>query len=142
MASLGIMQSYAEKGADKLGVTDKPLLRWSGEPCKISRTSWAHCHITNHTLPRGTICIYKGLGQRKIRNWHNTIAHEVSHLAVKSFHSSPTFARRMVSLGVANQKERLMAKAGKKHRHIYNTRYYLNGEYIYSTCMICHRKSK
>ena len=140
MNKLETYQKYADKCAGELGITDKVTLRWSGTDCVVASRHAAHCHTGNKTLLRGTICIRRM--RMTIKYWHNLIAHEVSHLAIKSNHNSATFAKRMVALGVANSRERLMAKSGQKHKHIWNTRYFQNGVYVYSTCMICHKHSK
>ena len=113
MASLKVMQAYADKCADRLGVDAKPVLRWQTSDCRLRKYVRAHCHIVdNHTppsapFPRGTICISrKNMAGRTVKQWHYTIGHEVAHLAVKSNHSTGTFARRMVALGVANDYDR------------------------------------
>lgn len=106
------LQAYAEKCAAKLGVTDKIVVRWGTVDCPLHR-AYAHCHISNNNpkypFPRGTICVNRTL-RRTAKQWHHTMAHEVIHLAVKSNHFSPTFAKRMVTLGVANYSEKETAK--------------------------------
>ena len=123
MADLKTLQAYANKCSDKLGLPDHPVLRWytKSDGCQMRPSTLAHCHITSDTAPRGTICLQKGKPVwHKVSYWHNTIAHEVSHLAVKSNHSSVTFARRMVTLGVANYAEKRLVKGARRHHHIYD----------------------
>ena len=120
MNKLERYQAYAEKCAVKLGVTDKIVLRWSSEPCKTSKNTLAHCHIKYTEFPRGTICLARDFASayfNPVKKWHQTVAHEVAHLAVKSAHGTPTFDRRLVALGVANLRERRNAKSTRNHRH-------------------------
>ena len=124
MATLETLQQYANKCADKLNLPEHPVLRWhtTDDQCKMKSHIYAHCHIKDsHGFPRGTICLRKGIPVwHKVSWWHNTIAHDVTHLAVKSKHGTPTFARRMVSLGVANCRERTNARSARKgHHHIW-----------------------
>ena len=119
MPTLDALQRYADKVADKLGLTDRPVLRWADKDCWPHRG--AHCHITDGRHPRGTICLKRHeVSHRPIRSWHWLIAHEVTHLRVES-HSAPAFARQMVNLGVANSTDRDRDKAGHKHRHVWST---------------------
>ena len=120
MANLATLKQYANKCADKLGLP-APVLRWSGEPCKVKSHYHAHCHTKDGEFPRGTICLNKHwFLYASVKQWHHCIAHEVCHLSVKSPHGSPTFDRRLVALGVANYFERLNARSAKKgHHHRY-----------------------
>ena len=123
MADLKTLQAYADKCANNLGIAEKPVLRWHTKEyeCSMRPSILAHCHTGNETASRGTICLNRRQPiWTKVSDWHNTIAHEVTHLAVKSNHSSVTFARRMVSLGIANCNEKRMEKSGRRHRHIYD----------------------
>ena len=131
MTSLAVMQRYADRCAAKLGVTDAPVLRWAGGECKIGR-NLAHCHIRDTKYPRGTICMRRGL-----EDWKATVAHEVAHLAVQDHHSLG-FARRLVQLGQADNRERRMVLAHKRHVHKYRGTYYsTNAEAPERTCDIC-----
>jgi len=105
MANLATMQRYAEKCAEKLGVTDTVKLRWHGGECKLKKSAAAHCHVDHGDTPsRGTICIRKGTWRlQTVKGWHNLIAHEVAHLGTKSNHNSPAFARKMMALGQADR---------------------------------------
>lgn len=121
MANLKTMQVYANKCAERLGVTDNVLLRWSGGVCKCKPRENAHCHTADGTMPRGTICIKPGSYRLEtIKGWHYLIAHEVSHLATKCSHSSYTFARRMESLGQASSYEKDYLRTRRKHHHVYS----------------------
>lgn len=121
MPSLATLQAYAERCAAKLGIADAVVLRWADRPCTCKRGVNAHCHIMDSKMPRGTICITRGNWRLKtVKGWHYLMAHEVSHLATKSSHSSPTFARRMETLGVANLRERDLLRAVRKHRHAWS----------------------
>ncbi len=138
MGKLETYQNYANKCADKLGIPH-PLLRWSAEPCVVKASYHAHCHIVDYEFPRGTICLNKlWFGHATIKQWHHCLAHEVSHLAVKSPHGSPTFDRRMVALGVANYSERLNARSsGKGHHHVWE--WSTNGKAEWQQCRICRK---
>ena len=141
MASLKSMQSYAEKCAIKLGITDTIVLRWSGKICKCGKNTNAHCHIANSEFPRGTICINKANLPlyRPTYYIHRLIAHEVSHLATKATHNTPTFARRMVSLGKANKHEKRLAKSMRGHKHIYSFMKNIDGlQHFY--CHYCKKE--
>ena len=120
MNKLEKYQVYANKCADKLGVPH-PNLRWSGAPCTVAPRCYAHCHTSDGTFPRGTICLRStALARGTVHEQHGIIAHEVCHLAVKSNHGTPTFDRRMVALGVANYSERLNARSAKRgHHHVW-----------------------
>ena len=122
MATLATMQAYADKTADKLEVTARPALRWHGGDCVLARRGHnAHCHIIDGAMPQGTICIRPGTFRLStVKGWHYLIAHEVSHLATKSSHSSATFARRMETVGQADYRERMRLRSTRKHRHIYS----------------------
>ncbi len=127
MGKLETYQAYADKCAERLNIDCKPVLRWQTKECRLHSTSYAHCHlIDDHEppaapFPRGTVCLScKRMPAMSIKQWHHTIAHEVAHLAVKSAHHTPTFDRRLVALGVANDRERLNARSARKgHRHIW-----------------------
>ncbi len=143
MANLKTLQLYADKCAVKLGIDVKPVLRWhlSDDMCQMKSYTYAHCHIKdNHGFPRGTICLHKGIPVwHKVSWWHNTIAHEVTHLAVKSNHNTPTFDRRMVTLGVANLNERLNARSSMKgHHHIWMIGRGKQG--YFKECHACHKR--
>jgi len=115
---LDTLQRYAEKVAQKLGVTDTVTVRWHlGKADKDKLTgNDAHIHVRDTEYPRGTICI----GRKAFdgRGWRWTIAHEVTHLKVKNHHS-PYFNRYMARLGFNQMGERTSAvKAGLiRHRH-------------------------
>ena len=147
MNKLEIYQAYADKCASKLGVTDKVVIQWAGgeNGCKLSKRTYAHCHTSDGKYPRGTIC----LSRRHftifgVKQWHHCIAHEVAHLAVKAAHRTPTFDRRMVSLGVANDTERRNARSARKgHHHIYGkcTIYHTQiGDLRRYRCSVCGKK--
>jgi len=120
MATLKTMQAYADRCADRLSVDTRPVLQWSTPDCKLNRWSYAHCHIRDSVYPRGTICLHrKNMAHRGVKDWHHTIAHEVAHLAVKSNHSTATFARRMVALGVANYYDKDTIKREKYFRKLH-----------------------
>ena len=123
MVKLEAMQRWAERCAEKLGVTDTITLRWGGGECKVKPYHNAHCHVYGDTLPRGTICFNHHVTSWSIRDWHRLVAHEVAHLAVKSDHNSVTFARRMVALGQANYRQQVMIKAQRRHRHQWSQHY-------------------
>ena len=131
------MQRYADKIADKLGVDTRPVLRWSGDNCIVANRHSAHCHVRDSQYPQGTICMRKF--NMTVRYMHQVIAHEVTHLAIKSNHSSTTFARKLVRLGQANAREAIRAKSGKRHHHIYCHHYYQDGKLHHSRCGICHK---
>ena len=123
MNKLETYQAYADKCADKLGIDCKPVLRWQTSDCKLHRDVNAHCHIIDDhrppaaPFPRGTICLSrKRMPAKSLKGWRYTIAHEVAHLSVRSNHSTATFARRMVALGVANNYDRDTIKREKYFR--------------------------
>ena len=148
MTDLKTLQAYADKCAEKLGITEKVVLRWAGSKndgkgittCKLSKTTYAHCHTSASWNPRGTICLSrKYFTKFSVKQWHHCIAHEVAHLAVKSAHRTPAFDRRMVTLGVANDKERLNARSARKgHHHIWMSGWDRE-RYHYSECRVCHK---
>ena len=145
MANLATMQRYADKCAEKLGITDEVILRWHGGDCKLQKSEAAHCHVCKHTnyrnaYPRGTICLRRDTWRLKtVKDWHYLIAHEVAHLATKSSHSSPTFARRMMALGQADHREKQRVLASRKHRHIYSLTVISNGK-VGRLCSICYKE--
>jgi len=135
MANLATMQRYAEKCAEKLGITDKVTLRWHGGDCVLhKRHHNAHCHICDgDAYPRGTICIRPGTWRLKsVKDWHYLIAHEVAHLATKCNHSSVTFARRMVALGQADSYEKGKVRASRRHKCRYTA-------LPFQHCTICYK---
>ena len=142
MANLATMQRYAEKCAEKLGVTDKVTLRWHGGACTLRKGDAAHCHVCNrisyrNEYPRGTICLRRDTWRLKtVKDWHYLIAHEVAHLATPCSHSSPTFARRMMALGQADHREKQRVLASRKHRHNYSFTIINNGK-VSRQCSIC-----
>ena len=140
MNKLEKYQNYANKIAEKLGLDTKPIIRWSGGDCLVAKRHNAHCHVQDGEFPKGTICIKQGI--EKVDYWHQLITHEVTHLAVKSGHSSVTFARRMVELGQATHRQKVMARAGRRHHHIFSIRYYNNGVYHHSCCCICQKEKE
>lgn len=152
MTKLETYQAYADKGAAKLGITDKVVIQWAGgkDGCKLAKTTYAHCHTADiinprSRFPRGTICIsHKYFANFSVKEWHHCIAHEVAHLAVKSAHHTPTFDRRMIILGVANDRERLNARSARKgHHHLWMSVYDVRpGEWHgdYSECRLCHKR--
>ena len=152
--NLATLQAYANKCAEKLGITEKLVLRWAGGQygCKLGKTTYAHCHTAEFGSPRnrfsrGTICLsLKWFAGFSIKEWHHCIAHEVAHLAVKSAHYTPTFDRRLVALGVANDSERRNARSARKgHHHIWEDIYDERpGDWYgdYSECRICHRRKR
>ena len=154
MATLKTYQSYADKVAVKLGVTDLPVLRWEGgkDGCSLSKTTYAHCHIAElvsprNRFPRGTICLNRSYFTKfSVKEWHHCLAHEVTHLAVKSDHHTPTFDRRMVALGVANDSERINARSARKgHHHLWGSVFDERpGEWhgYYSECLLCHKRER
>ena len=119
MATLKTMQVYADKCAERLDIETAPVLRWQTADCKLHR-NYAHCHIRDGEYPKGTICLSRRcIPQMTIKRWHHTIAHEVTHLAVKSNHSTATFARRMVALGVANYYDKDTIKRERYFRKLH-----------------------
>ena len=142
MNKLETYQAYADRCAMKLGVIDKVIIQWAGgeKGCKLKKRSHAHCHIgTESKFPRGTICISHSYFARfSVKEWHHTIAHEVTHLAVKSAHHTPTFDRRMVALGIANDRERLNARSARKgHHHVWMWGWDRKG--YFKECRICRK---
>jgi len=141
MNKLETYQAYANKCADKLGITDRPTIQWAGgDGCRLARRVYAHCHIVDGKFPRGTICISRSyFAKFSVKQWHHTIAHEVAHLAVRSAHRTPTFDRRMVALGVANDSERLNARTARKgHHHIWMSGRDRRG--YFRECHACHKR--
>lgn len=141
MDKLETYQAYADKCATKLDVTNKVIVRWAGgkDGCKIRKTTYAHCHIVDTKFPRGTICLnHSYFAKFSVKKWHHTIAHEVAHLAIKSAHRTPTFDRRMVALGVANDRERDNARSTRKgHHHIWMSGRDRQGSF--KECHACHK---
>ncbi len=141
MNKLETYRTYADKCATKLGVTDKIVIRWGdgNSNDRMQKTTHAHCHLTNGDYPRGTICLnHKYFAKFTVKQWHHCIAHEVTHLAVKSPHNTPTFDRRLVILGVANDSERRKAQSTKKgHHHDWGSGWDSRGSFKY--CHICHK---
>lgn len=138
-------QFYADKCAAKLGIADKVVIKWAGNnkgimACRLARRVYAHCHIVDSWNLRGTICISRSyFAKFSTKQWHHTIAHEVAHLAVKSAHHTPTFDRRLVTLGVANDSERLNARSARKgHHHVWMSGWDRQGRF--SECRICHKR--
>ncbi len=141
MTKLETYQAYANKCASKLDIIDKVVIRWAGgkDGCKLTKRVYAHCHITSTKYPRGTVCISRShFPKFSVKQWHHTIAHEVAHLAVKSAHRTPTFDRRMVALGVANDKERLNARSARKgHHHLWMSGWDRMGHF--RQCHTCYK---
>ena len=147
MNKLETYQAYADKCATRLGIADKIVIRWAGSKddgqgirtCKLAPRAYAHCHIVDGWNLRGTICISrKYFAKFSAKEWHHTIAHEIAHLAVKSAHRTPTFDRRMVALGVANDRERLNARSARKgHHHLWMSGWNRQGRF--SECHTCHK---
>ncbi len=142
MNKLDMYQRYADKCAEKLGITDKIVIRWATtDTCKLSKGTYAHCHVQDGKFPRGTICLSrKWFAKFSVKTWHHCMAHEVAHLAVKSAHRTPTFDRRMVTLGVANNSERLNARRARKgHHHIWMYGW-LGKRGAFKECRVCHKR--
>ncbi len=142
MANLETLQQYANKCADRLELLDHPVLRWhtKSDQCRLMPRILAHCHTRDsHGFPKGTICLNKRAPiWYKVSFWHNTIAHEVTHLAVKSPHGTPTFARQMVKLGVANYRERIDARSARKgHHHVWMSGW---DKGYFKECHACHKR--
>ncbi|KKN71481.1 hypothetical protein LCGC14_0420600 [marine sediment metagenome] len=109
MANLKTMQAYANKCAEK----------WQTSDCKLGKWANAHCHILDGEYPRGVICLHhRRIPAKSTKGWHYTIAHEVAHLAVKSNHSTATFARRMVALGIASDYDKDSIRRAKAYANI------------------------
>lgn len=111
-----------------------------GGECKVEPRNWAHCHVRDGKCPRGTICISRHVTKVGVKEWHQLIAHEVTHLAVKSSHKSVTFARRMVTLGQADYREARLVRAQKRHRHDWDPKWFRpnpDGTGPIRTCCIC-----
>lgn len=153
MNKLELYQAYADKVAAKLGVTDKVIIQWAGkggidlitytfkqDGCKIGKYTHAHCHVIDGEFPRGTICLSRSyFAKFSIKEWHHCIAHEVTHLAGKSNHGTPTFDRKMVALGVANDRERLNARSARKgHHHLWMSGRDRQG--YFCECRVCHKR--
>ena len=144
MTTLAVMQRYAERVADKLGLGEgsRPVLRWFGGVAgdRLGR-SYAHCHIRDPRLPRGTICIGRGRSENDGGRWRRLVAHEVTHLAVQN-HNAPGFLKRLRSLGVGTERDRrrLIAVAALRHRHVwgYAPPYHASGAPLTRTCRLCH----
>ena len=140
MPSLKTMQTYAEKCAQRLNLSDMPVLRWLALPCVTRRRENAHCHTSDEVKPRGTICIKRGNPRlQTIKRWHYLIAHEVSHLATKCTHSSYTFAKRMETLGQASFYEVSYLKTRRRHRHVYSQFDFGTGFFY---CQFCGKKEE
>ena len=147
MAQLETYQAYADKCAEKLGITEKLVLRWAGGQygCPLGKRTHAHCHVAElggprNRFDRGTICLSRSyFATFSVKEWHHCIAHEVTHLAVKSAHHTPTFDRRLVALGVANDIERSNAQSARKgHHHIWETWQELDGS-LSEQCHVCRK---
>ena len=140
MNKLDTYQNYANKCAEKLGIAH-PVLRWSGATCQVKGLTHAHCHTRDGEFPRGTICLNRRwFGEASIKQWHHCIAHEVTHLAVKSPHHSPTFDKRMVVLGIANYSERLNARSTRKgHHHVWES-WYVPSKGSFRKCRVCGKE--
>ncbi len=150
MANLETYQAYADKCAEKLGIKEKPVLRWAGGQygCSLGKRIHAHCHLAEFVGPRnrfarGTICLsHSYFAVFSVKEWRHCLAHEVTHLAVKSAHCTPTFDRRLVALGVANDSERINARSARRgHHHIWRRWLELDGTHSLE-CRVCHKKQK
>lgn len=107
MSKLDSMQRLAEREAHKLGVSDPVTIQWApGEgKCKFRRMELAHAHYRGSE--RGLICIRRGL-----RDWRETIKHEVAHLLPGARHDSIGFLRARAKQGSLSARATL-AQRGK-----------------------------
>ncbi len=141
MNKLETYRAYADKCATRLSVTNQPVIRWADgkNNDRMQKTTHAHCHISNGEFPKGTICLNRNWFARvTLKLKHHCIAHEVTHLAVKSAHRTPTFDRRLVALGVANDSEKRNARSSRKgHHHDWGSGWDSKGSFKY--CHICHK---
>jgi len=144
MGKLETYQNYANNCSDKLGI-EHSVLRWSDKECSC-KNNFAHCHVMDDNLPRGTICLNRRyFAEGSVKDWHHTIAHEIAHLAVKSNHRTPTFDRQLVKLGVATRAERQNSRSAKKgHHHLWMS--YIRVTHLdeelerWQQCRICGKK--
>lgn len=144
MNKLESYQIYANKCAEKLAIPH-PILRWAGGTCKCTASFEAHCHVTDGEFPRGTICLnMRAMAYNGIKGVRHTLAHEVVHLSVKSTHDTPTFDRRMVTLGVANKRESRNARSQRNHRHEWGSGCQSdgNGYTYFKYCRICKKREE
>lgn len=147
MATLSVMQRYANKVADKLGLEEdsRPVLRWFAKPCERMGNNDAHCHVDGGTMPRGAICLGKGKILAVEGSWRKLVAHEVVHLRVKD-HNSTAFRKWLYTLGQADgpTKRKLIQIAAIRHKHTWQPGYSTwEGEQIIARryCSVC-RKSQ
>ncbi|MDP2158141.1 MAG: hypothetical protein Q8K68_10590 [Nitrospirota bacterium] len=115
--TLETLQRWAERYAQKLGLTEMPKVGWRKDctagPADGYTPKGTHCHIGPDN--RGLVCIHPSSLKGK-RGWKWLIAHEVCHLKVKS-HRSPYFWKWMGTLGFASERVSAQVAGVQRHRH-------------------------
>jgi len=111
MSKLESMQGYAEKLLAKAGVERSVSVRWSGDRCRLKPRYLAHAHYDS-----GDICVRRGL-----KNWRDTIRHEIAHLLPGGRGHQQSFERALARAGdshaIAAMRQYDIAVKGKRHHH-------------------------
>ena len=111
MSKLESMQRYAERLLVKAGIERPVTLQWSGTTCKFSQRLIAHAHYKT-----GVICVRRGL-----KDWRDTIRHEVAHLLPGGAGHQRPFTRVLARTGDRHAKAAMrmydIAVKGKRHHH-------------------------
>ena len=135
MTRLSTIQKWAERYAEKLGITIQiKVIPYKECPTSSKIGGGTHCHYKGEH--HGTICWNSRAAKNDSRGWRWIIAHEVCHLKVQS-HSSPYFDRSMASLGFKEEKMAAQAAGLVRHRHDWGHPRFLDDGQIRKTCLIC-----
>ena len=125
MGKAEALTTFANKEARKLGISTTLTVLFpnvptaNGKSCRLGSRTIAHAHMGKHDPDFGRICIKRGL-RGGVRDWQDTIRHEVAHFAPGGRGHGVGFLKTRASQGSRSAKAALiqMGKA-KCSRHIW-----------------------
>ena len=125
MGKLASLTAFANKEAAKLGLdvqlrvclTSEPQV--NGKKCSLRGRTIAHAHCSPHDQDFGRICIRRN--GWSIREWHDTMRHEVAHFAPGGNGHGVGFLRTRAKQGSVSAKNYLI-RSGRERctRHVWN----------------------